>query len=399
MSVKKVILAFSGGLDTSFCVPYLKKKGYQVIALTLDIGGFSKRDLKKKEKKSKKLGAVKHICLDVKNDLFEKIYSYVIKINALYEGSYPHLCADRYIIAEKLIEIAKKEKTKFVAHGCTAMGNDQVRIDVSLACLAPDFKIIAPIREIGGDRKKEQKYLENLGFQIDKAHKKYSISESIAGFTSSGSEIAKLKEPAEQAFSLTKLGKIKPSYIELEFNQGKPIKLNGKTMKGFEILQILNKKAGSYSIGREIYTGDCVIGIKGRIVLETPALTVLLKAHLALEQITLTKYQIKIGRFLSEYFSELLYTGLFYEQAMNDLKAFIDSQQRNASGKVKVKLMPGLALPVEVQTKKSLIDKSIADYAHACVWTAKDAESFIKLYGLQSKIAYLKKESKENVKD
>lgn len=384
---KKVILAFSGGLDTSFSVPYLVDQGYKVVTLTVDTGGFSLSELKSITKKSKELGAAKHYQVDGKKTMFEAIISYIIKTNGLYENSYPNMCADRYIIVDQLVKIAKKEKTKFVAHGSTAMGNDQIRFDVALMTIAPELEIITPIRETGGDRKKEQEYLKKKGFSIDDVNKKYSINQNVLGITYSGAEIDKIKEPDEAMFLWTRTRKTKLEYISLIFSKGIPIRLNGKSFTGFKILQKLNQQVGSFGYGKGYYTGNCIIGIKGHLVFEAPGILALIKAHLALEQLVLTKHQLTIGQFINQQFTDLLYSGKFYEPVIKDLKKFIDSQQEKVCGEVILKLSPNQVQAVEVKSPFSLINQKIATYAQSCTWSARDAEGFIKLYGLQGKIA------------
>lgn len=383
---KKIILAFSGGLDTSFSVPYLMEQGYDVITVTVNTGGFTQKELAEIAVKSKQLGAVKHYEIDGKKTFFHKIVSYVIKADALYEGMYPHMCSDRYIIAEEAVKIAKKENAFTIAHGSSAMGNDQVRFDIALMTIAPEIKIVTPIREMGGDRQKEQAYLEEKGFPVQLLHKKYSVNQNILGVTYSGSEIDKVQEPDESIFTWAKLTNEDVSYITIGFVKGFPVSLNGKKLHGSKILQLLNMLIGSYGFGQDSYTGDCVIGIKGHIAYEAPGILALMKAHTALQQLVLSKHQYTIGKQISEHFSELLYTGKFYELAMTDIKNFIDSQQSHVTGTVKLKLSPYHVDAVEVISPFSLINPKIGSYAQSSSWTAQDAEGFIKLYGLQGKI-------------
>ncbi|MCP6726874.1 MAG: argininosuccinate synthase [Patescibacteria group bacterium] len=385
--MQKVILAFSGGLDTSFCVPYLIEQGYNVITVTVDTGGFSNKELREIAIKSKKLGASKHYQIDGKKSIFEKIISFIIKTNSLYENSYPNMCSDRYTITEEAVKIAKKENANVIAHGSSAMGNDQVRFDVALMSIAPEMKIVTPIREIGGSRKKEQEYLEKKGFPVTSLNKKYSVNQNILGITYSGSEIDQVQEPDESMFLWTKLTKKNSSYLKLEFKKGVPVALNNKNMFGAEILIKLNKIAGAYGFGRGYYTGNCVIGIKGHIAFEAPGILTLIQAHIALEQLVLTKTQYTIGKFISEQFTDLLYTGKFYDPSMKDIKSFIDSQQQYVSGSVILKLSPHQVQAVAVTSPFSLINPKIATYAQSSSWTANDAKGFIKLYGLQSKIS------------
>ena len=385
--MKKIVLAFSGGLDTSFCVPYLKDQGYEVVTVAVNSGGFSKAELKKIAAKSKKLGAIKHYQIEAKKQMFDKLVSYIIKTNGRYEGLYPNMCTDRYVIVEELLKVAKKEKTKYVAHGSSAMGNDQVRFDVALMTLDPKIQIVTPIREMGGDRKTEQNYLKQKGYSIPSLHQKYSVNQNILGVTYSGSEIDKVQEPDESMFLWTKQKKVKPSYLEIEFDKGVPVKINNQKKEGFKILEELNQKAGSYGFGRDYYTGNCVIGIKGHIVFEAPGILALIKAHLGLEQLVLTKHQFSLTQMINQQFTDLLFTGKFYDPVVNDLKVFIDSCQKNVSGKVILKLSSGQVQAVEVESPCSLIQPEVATYAQKCNWTAEEAEGFIKLYGLQGKIS------------
>lgn len=382
----KIILAFSGGLDTSFSVPYLMEKGYDVVTATVNTGGFTEKELQEIAAKSKNLGAIKHYQIDGKKIMFEKIIAYIIKTNSLYEGSYPNMCSDRYIIAEESVKIAKKEGANAVAHGSSAMGNDQVRFDVSLMTIAPEIKIVAPIRDMGGDRIKEEKYLQEKGFPVAVLHKKYSVNQNILGVTYSGAEIDKVQEPDESMFSWTKVTKKDKSYLTIGFEKGVPVSLNGKELDGSEILQTLNKVVGAYGFGQGFYTGDCVIGIKGHIAFEAPGILTLIQAHKALEQLVLSKEQSTIGNFINEQFTELLYAGKFYETAVKDIKSFVDSQQQHVTGTVTVKLIPHQIQVVAATSPFSLINSNIAVYAQSSSWTVADAEGFIKLFGLQGRI-------------
>lgn len=385
--MKKVILAFSGGLDTSFSVPYLIEQGYDVITVTLDTGGFTKKELQEIAIKSKKLGASKHYQIDGKKSMFEKIISFIIKTNGLYEHSYPNMCSDRYIIAEEAVKVAKKEHANFIAHGSSAMGNDQVRFDVALMSIAPEMQIITPIMDIGGNRKKEQEYLQKKGFSVASLHKKYSVNQNILGVTYSGSEIDQVQEPDESMFLWTKLTKKESSCLKLDFKNGIPVSLNNKNLSGTEILIKLNEIAGAYGFGRGYYTGNCVIGIKGHIAFEAPGILALIQAHIALEQLVLAKTQYTLGKFIGEQFTDLLYSGRFYDPAMKDIKSFVDSQQQYVTGSVTLKLSPHQVQAVAVTSLFSLINSKIATYAQSSSWTVSDAKGFIKLYGLQGKIA------------
>ncbi|MCL5091110.1 MAG: argininosuccinate synthase, partial [Patescibacteria group bacterium] len=318
---------------------------------------------------------------------FLDVVSYIIKTDGLYQGSYPNMCADRYIIAQEVAKIAKKEKTNVIAHGSTAMGNDQVRFDVAFMAIAPEIEVLTPIREMGGNREKEQEYLKEKGFEVENIHKRYSINQNILGVTYSGSEIDRVEEPDESIYLWTKVTEKKPKYLKITFKEGIPVALNGQKLNGVEMMKELNRIAGGYGFGRGFYTGDCVIGIKGHIVFEAPGVLTLIKAHTALRQLVLTKAQQSLGQTVSEQFTDLLYIGKFFEPAIKDLKAFIDSQQKLVTGTVTLKLDLHEIQPVAIESDFSLINAKIATYAQGCSWTAKEAEGFIKLYGLQNKIA------------
>jgi len=384
---QKIILAFSGGLDTSFCVLHLKEKGFDVVTATIDTGGLSNEELKEIEARSKELGAVKHISVDAKKEIFDEIISNQIKANGLYQGIYPNMCSDRYTIAKHLIKIAKAENAKFVSHGCTGAGNDQVRIDVTINTLSSGLKIIAPIRELMITRPEEIKYLEDKGFNVDKKAKKYTINTNIFGVTISGSEIDKGKEPKEDAWQITKVTKKNPEYMEIEFQEGTPAALNGKKMHGSDILIELNKIAGAHGYGRGIYYEDETIGIKGIQAFEAPGLMLLIDAHKALEKAVLTKKQQKIKGVLEIEWADLAYNGLLYEPLIKDIQAFNDANQKVVSGKVKIKVGNKNAFLSEIKTKNSLIDEKVGSYAQCGAWKGKEAEAFIKFYGLQQKIA------------
>src|SRR3989338_9078947 len=383
---QKIILAFSGGLDTSFCALYLKEKGFDVVTAAIDTGGLSDEELNAIKARSKELGAVKHICVDAKKEIFNEIISHLIKANGLYQGIYPNMCSDRYTIAKHIIEIAKKENAKFVAHGCTGAGNDQVRIDATINTLSSGLKIIAPIRELMIKRPEEIKYLEDKGFKVDNKVKKYTINANIFGVTVSGSEIDEGKEPNEDAWQITKTAKDNPEYVEIEFKEGIPVALNGKNMHGSDILIELNNVAGAHGYGRGLYYEDETIGIKGIQAFEAPGLLLLIDAHKALEKAVLTKKQQKIKAILENEWADLAFNGLLYEPLIKDIQAFNDENQKAVSGKVKMKLENKNAFLSEIKTENSLIDKKIGSYAQGGSWKGKDAESFIKFCGLQQKI-------------
>ncbi|MDY0236296.1 MAG: argininosuccinate synthase [Gudongella sp.] len=391
--MKKVVLAFSGGLDTSFCVLYLKEQGYDVVTAVVNTGGFSDSKLKEIEAKSKELGSIKHYTVDATENIYENIIQYLIKLNGLYEDEYPLMCADRYIIAEEILKIAKEEGTDCVAHGSTAVGNDQVRFEASFITLNQNINIIAPIKELNITRDKEIEYIEKRGFEVDKDLKKYSINENIFGITVSGTEIDQNKEPDSLAYSLTKRDESKTKeYLKIEFEKGLPVKLNDQDITGVELISKLNTILGSYGYGSNIYVGDCIVGIKGRIMFEAPAVLALIEAHKKLEQIILTKKQIMFNKLASTDWSDLVYGGLYYEPLVKNLEVYTDSVQEKVSGIVKIKVEPNSIKVVEVTSPNSLVNEKVAMYAQQSKWSGVEANGFIKLYSMQQRLSNIEEE-------
>ena len=390
--MKKVILAFSGGLDTTFCTIYLKEKGYEVITATVNTGGFSPEDLKQIEEKSKKLGASKHYTVDAKDRIYEDIIQYLIKLNGLYEEDYPLMCADRYIIAEEILKIAEKENAEAVAHGSTAVGNDQVRFDGSFLSLNSGIELVTPIKELGITRSEEMSFLAERGVFVDHVYTKYAVNQNIFGITVSGTEVDENKEPDEGAYQLTKKdGNAQSEYLTLEFSEGVPSKLNGQKLPGIEILMKLNSMLGKYGYGSDIYIGDCIIGIKGRILFEAPGLLALVEAHRKLEQLVLTKKQIVFSRGAGAQWADLVYSGLYYEPLVKDLESFADSAQKRVTGTVTIKAEANRITVVELASPYSLVRKDIAMYAQKAGWSAEEANGFIKLHTMQQQLAGMKK--------
>jgi argininosuccinate synthase len=392
MSKKKILVAFSGGLDTSFCVPYLKDKNYAVLTLTLNTGGYRADEMKKIEEWAYRLGSEKHFHIEAEEEMFDEYISYLIKANGLYENCYPVMCFDRYLIAKKTAEMAKTEGCMGVATGNTGQGNDQVRVDLALQIFAPELKNITPFRDENLSREQEKAFLIKKGFDVPEKHKRYTKNRNVLGMTISGAEIDDLEEPSEEAFELTKVTQEQDEYLHLTFKEGLPVLLNGEEMSGAQILKRLNKQAGAHGIGRSRYVGDCMIGIKGALWFEAPGILTILKAHRALEQVVLTKRQQDIKAVIDRAWVDMAFNGLYFDPLVDDLKAFLDQNQRFASGTLKLKLSQQYAQVVEIKSKYSLIEKKIASYAQSASWTGDEAKSFIKLYGLQMIIANKRKE-------
>lgn len=395
--MKKIILAFSGGLDTSFCVVYLKEQGYDVITVTADLGGFTQEELKEIESRAKKLGAKKHYTIPAAELLFNRLITKAIKTNALYEGSYP-LCAalNRYVICQATVDIAKKEKATALSHGCTGAGNDQIRFDISFMSLAPNLEIIAPVRDFKFTREKEAEYLRNRGFEIPKKRAGYSVDESLWGRTISGGAIDDpTKSVPDEAYKwTTPLEKTpnKPVYIKIIFEKGVPVRINNEKFRHMFSVQELNKIGGAHGIGRSSYIGDCTLGIKGRLAFEIPAATILINAHKALEQLVLTRNQFIAKNFIDEFWTSLVFHAHYYDPVVKDLEVFIDSSQERVCGVVTMKLFKGNAIALNTKSKYSMIKPEIALYGQRYSFEPKDIKGFIKLWGLQSKLSKFENE-------
>jgi argininosuccinate synthase len=384
--MKKIVLAFSGGLDTSFCVPYLIDKDFEVHTIFVNSGGISSNDEKKISKRAYDLGAKKHINISIENSLWKQIIKPLIWSGSLYQDKYPALCSDRYLIVSEAIKLCKKLNTKYISHGCTGMGNDQVRFDLSIQAFG-NYKTITPIREIQNKvtdvRGYEQEYLKAKGYKVSSIHSKYSINENIMGATVSGSEIDDWKEPSKESYILCNTPDkypLKSKKLEIEFFNGEAKKLNGKLMKGPDLLKTLNKIGGKYGIGREIFAGDTIIGIKGRFLFESPGIAILQRAHRAIEEAIFTDKQNAFKPLIGKRWVELIYGGFYFDPLTKNLENFLEDIEKPVNGKVKVLLTPGKVEAVAVDSKKIL--KSIdAVYAQSASWGVEESVGFIKLLG------------------
>lgn len=392
MAKKEVVLAFSGGLDTSFCVPYLKEQGYDVVTLFVDSGGVTAEEREYIKTRALELGAIHHETAEVGAELWKEVVVPLVFGGVLYQDRYPLLCSDRYVIVRKSLELAKKRGTRFFAHGCTGMGNDQVRFDLSVHALG-DYEILAPIRDVQDGRglperpknvrDYEQKYLEDRGFPVRAKTTKYSINTNALGVTTSGAEIDQFGAPGPETYVLTAPRDRWPAQTlttKLGFERGVCVSVDGKKMEGSAILALLNERFGAYGVGRDIYTGDTTIGLKGRIVFECPGISALLCAHRALEETVLTREQNAFKRTAARTWVDLVYRGLFFEPLKYDIEALLESSQRFVTGEVTLETSGGQLLPVAVESAHMLKNPK-AVYAQSADWTAAHAEGFIQLFG------------------
>lgn len=389
--MKDVVLSFSGGLDTSFCIPYLQEQGYRVHTVFANTGGVSAEELAYIEKRAAELGAASHRTLDLAQDLFESFVTPFVWAGENYQNQYPLLVSDRYLIVQHTLARCRELGTRYVAHGCTGMGNDQVRFDVAIQSLG-DYTILAPIREIQKQhthvRQYEQEYLEARGFAVPAKQKAYTINENVLGITLSGGEIDQWQAPAPELKGWCAKRAEWPAealQVRLGFENGVAVRLNGEPMAGGAMLKELNRLFAAYGVGTGLYTGDTTIGLKGRIVFEAPGLTALQTAHRALEEAVLSKQQNRFKPTVGRKWVELVYEGFFFDPLKTDLEAYLRSSQACVNGEVTLRTEGGSVTAVAVDSPHILQAKG-ATYAQSANWGAAEAEGFIQLFGMSSNL-------------
>ncbi|MFZ1075843.1 MAG: argininosuccinate synthase [Nitrosotalea sp.] len=382
----KAVLAFSGGLDTSVVVKYLQEKhGLDVVTITVDVGQGD--DLKKIAAKAKKLGVIRHYNIDARSEFVNDFILPAIKANALYQKKYCLATAlARPLIAQKVVEIAKKENASALAHGCTGKGNDQVRFDVTMRS-GSTLPIIAPIRDLNLTRDIELKFAKKHGIQIDTAAKRFSIDQNLWGRAIEGGDLEDAyAEPPDDAFIWVKTKNMpdKPQYLEVKFSQGVPVAVDGKSLKPIELIEYVNKKAGASGVGIVDHIEDRVVGIKSREVYETPAALCLIEAHTDLEKMVLTKHELKFKAMVDSEWSWLAYSGLWQDPLKVDLDMFINASQKRVSGTVKLKMFKGSLRVVGRKSDYSLYSHDLATYGSGSTFDQTLAKGFVELWGLQS---------------
>jgi len=384
-----ILLAFSGGLDTSFCVPWLKDT-YQrpVITVTVDTGGIDAAAAKSLAERSAQLGAIEHHLIDAKTAYFQQVLKYLIMGNVKRGHVYP-LCvgAERVLQAQTIAQMALSLGTERVAHGCTAAGNDQVRFEVALRTLAPELEIIAPVRDRAFKRPEQLKYLEEHRLPIPPFGAAYSVNRGLWGVTIGGKEtLTSQGSIPDEAWVLSKDAFANPKAPErhsIGFIQGIPDSLDGKRMSAVAVIEALETLAGPFGIGRGIHLGDTVIGTKGRVAFEAPAAEVLLTAHRELEKLVMTGKQSRIKETLAQPYGDLVHEGQHLDPVCRDIEAFLDSSQTRVSGEVKVLLRPGSVFVEGVTSPFSLMAASKGVYGESAgEWTPTDALGFSKMLAL-----------------
>ncbi|MFQ5762249.1 MAG: argininosuccinate synthase [Candidatus Bathyarchaeia archaeon] len=386
-----MVLAYSGGLDTSVLIKLIQEKHESaVVTVTLDVGQLE--DLKEIEDRAKSVGSVKHYSFDARREFVEGYVFPALKANALYEGKYPLASAlSRPLISSKLVEVAKKENAWAVAHGSTGKGNDQARFDITIKALAPDLKVLAPVREWNLSRDEEIEYAKKHGIPVSTEKKKYSIDQNLWGRSIEAGPLESLEhEPPADAFGWTvppEKAPDTPEYITLHYDAGVPTALDGKEMEAVELLRKLTDIGGRHSIGRIDQVEDRIVGIKSREVYECPAATMLIEAHRDLEKLTLTRHELMLKQQLEQQWTWLVYAGLWCEPLREDVEAFINKTQERVVGDVKLKLYKGTAMPVGRSSPNPLYVPSLASYGIAATFNQSLAAGFVELWGLPTVVA------------
>jgi argininosuccinate synthase len=387
----KVVLAFSGGLDTSYCAIYLSKELHlEVYSAIVNTGGFSEEELQAIEKKAYSLGVSKHVTLNQTQYYYDKCIRYMIFGNVLRNNTYPlSVSAERMFQALAIVQYAKEVGAKYIAHGSTGAGNDQVRFDLVFQILAPEIQIITPIRDKKLSREEEITYLKSHGVVANWEKAKYSINQGIWGTSVGGKETLTSHLPLPEEAYPSQLKRTDSQEIELTFEKGEPISLNGEQLGGVAVIQALAKIASEYAIGRDIHVGDTIIGIKGRVGFEAPASLIIIKSHHALEKHTLTKWQMYWKEQLGNWYGMLLHEGQYLEPVMRNIETFLEDTQKNVSGKVKVKLMPYRFEVQGIESPYDLMSSKFGSYGEMNnAWTGEDVKGFTKIIGNQMKIYY-----------
>ncbi len=389
---EKVLLAFSGGLDTSFCAMYLaQEKGYEVHTAVANTGGFSEAELKIIEDKAYRLGAKSHVTLDVTQEYYEKSIKYMVFGNVLRNGTYPiSVSSERIFQAIAIINYAKEIDAQYVAHGSTGAGNDQVRFDLTFDVLAPNIKILTPTRDMVLTREYEINYLKEHGFVADFTKMEYSINKGLWGTSIGGKETLKSEQTLPESAYPSQVEKEGEETVTISFENGEICAVNGQTnVNKVLLINQLEEIASKYGIGRDMHIGDTIIGIKGRVGFEAAAPLLIINAHKMLEKHTLTKWQQYWKDQLGNWYGMFLHEAQYLEPVMRDIEQFLQSSQQNVTGTVIVKLRPYNYTLVGVESSFDLMKTDFGEYGEVNrAWSADDVKGFTKILGNQMKIYY-----------
>ncbi len=390
---KRIILAYSGGLDTSWCIPHLIGEGWEVITVTVDVGGMSDAEREDLAERAQKLGAISHHFVDARAAFYATTLRFLIAGNVRRGGVYP-LCvgAERFLQAQMVAEFANQAGALAIGHGCTAAGNDQVRFETALRALAPGMEIVAPIRDLTPSRSQQVEDLQRLGMPVPKHGAAYSINSGLWGVTIGGTETTTSDgQVPEHAWVRTQgayANPKAPTKITLTFKEGQPTHVDGMAMEPVALIEHVDTLAASYGIGRGVHLGDTVLGVKGRVAFEAPAATVLIESHRELEKLVLTGRQQAMKDAAARNYGDWLHEGHFLDPACRDIEALLTQSQTRVSGEVVVTLRTGSLFVEGVSSPYSLMAASRSTYGEAAKdWTPTDAAGFSRLVALPSILA------------
>ena len=387
---KKVVLAFSGGLDTSYCAKYLSvEKGLEVYTAIGNTGGFSDEDLKKIEENAYKLGSKKHVSLDVTKEYYEKSIKYMVYGNVLRNGTYPiSVSSERIFQAIAIINYAKEIGADYVAHGSTGAGNDQVRFDLTFEVLAPEIKILTPTRDMELTREYEINYLKEHGFEADFVKMEYSINAGLWGTSVGGKETLKSDQTLPEEAYPSQLEATEPRQIKIGFEKGELVSVEGETFENkIDAIRALEAIGSQYAIGRDMHIGDTIIGIKGRVGFEAAAPMIIIRAHQMLEKHTLTKWQQYWKDQLGTWYGMFLHESLYLEPVLRDIEKFLENSQRNVTGEVIINLRPYSFQMVGINSEFDLMKSDFGEYGEVSkAWTSDDVKGFTTILGTSLKI-------------
>ncbi|TGV03532.1 argininosuccinate synthase [Flavivirga rizhaonensis] len=385
--MKKLVIAYSGGLDTSYCAVSLSKE-YEVHAVSVNTGGFTKEEISHIESNAYKMGVATYKNIDAVATFYQKVVKYLIYGNVLKNNTYPlSVSAERIIQAIEIVEYAKSIDAGYIAHGSTGAGNDQVRFDMIFQTLAPEIEIITPIRDQKLTRQEEIDYLKSNGIDMSWEKAQYSINKGLWGTSVGGSETLASEKPLPSEAYPSQLEKEGEEKVTLTFKNGEFVALNGQENAPEINIELLNNIASAYAIGRDIHVGDTIVGIKGRVGFEAAAALITVKAHHLLEKHTLTKWQLQHKEYLSSFYGMHLHEGQYLDPVMRNIEAFLQSSQEQVSGDVTVTLKPYHFSLDGIVSEHDLMNAKFGSYGEVNKgWTADEAKGFIKIVGNQNKI-------------
>jgi argininosuccinate synthase len=394
MTYRRIVVAFSGGLDTTYCVAWLREStAAEVVTVTVDTGGFDPTALERIEAASRRAGAQRHVVVDGTDQVFNRMITLIIQGNVLRGGLYP-LCvsAERLVQAELVARTASEFGADAVAHGSTGAGNDQVRFDVAFRTMAPELVVLAPIRDQGVSRAAETDWLRARGIPVSEDTTTYSINAGLWGVTIGGGDLHDPWKPVpNEAYPTVVAPEAAPregTEMVVGFDAGVPTSLDGKAMAGPALVRWLNQLGARHGVGRGVHLGDTILGIKGRIAFEAPAAAILIAAHRELEKLVLTRWQRFWKDQLGEFLGMLIHEALLHDPVYDDIAALVASSQHRVSGEVRVVLQRGLVRVTGTRSRYSLVDTAAATYGETqALWSGRDAAGFCRIYGLQGSLA------------